>query len=515
MPKQKFIKFITIILLLLASSLIGCGASDAGDIVLRQSVVVQETFVDTTTENVQNQEKQGTLGESESGYDEQDTQENSGTLGNESEMNTSETLVEETNDSYYFGPISYDLSKLPAMENEYYAEWDGNIYFRQYSDEDIEDGALWASFGEIHDSEKELMCLASDGELTQVGTDHGYGSMYIVGGRIYSQKYDERENGWSRRVYSCELDGSDLREYDSAEVLAVRGDKIICHGTGWGSGLTIIDAKTGEERTLTDGSEHTWEQAWYLEATEEEIYFYRIFRQERDGDADICDTVLYSVDYEGNVRELTTFTHERHSLSINCFEILGDTLYFSVGFYDGSEYVYQGGPICSIKKDGSEFKEEVFARDEYFYLYDDGMNRVLYCNPSDERGGLAKVEPIVLKGEVSEAITMRACFSPYDRPFQYANIGSLLYYPDTSGICYELLTGEEREEITGEAYVPGSFDQAIRNIEYLDDKLFFTVVNGIYNPDGNIGWREYYNRGRSACYCKDLESGEIRLLYEY
>lgn len=500
MPKYKFSKFITIIFLLLASSLIGCGASDAGNIVLGQTVVEQEASVDETTENAQ---------ESAQG-----TQEELVTTETEADSETSAITTEDRPDLYSIGPVSYDLLKLPAMENEYYAEWEDNIYFRQYSDEDMSDGALWASFIEIADSEKELMCLAPDGELTQVGTDHGYGSMYIVGGRIYSQKHDEREDGWSDRVYSCEFDGSDPREYDSAEILAVRGDKIICHGTGWGPGLTIIDAKTDEEHILTDSSEHTWEQAWYLGATEEGIYYYRIFIQERDGEDTICDTVLYSVDYEGTVRELTTLTHERLALSINCFKILEDSLYFSAGFYDGSAIVYQGGSIYSVKKDGSGLKEEVHARDEYFYLYDDGMNRVLYCNPSDERGGLAEVVPIVLKGEVPKGITLYGVGS-YDKPFAHASVGSLLVYPDNSGICYSLLTGKERSEITGLDYVPDGFTQSVSNIEYLDGKLFFTIVDGIHNPDKNIGWRDYYDRGRSACYCKDLESGEIRLLYEY
>ena len=41
-----------------------------------------------------------------------------------------------------FAPVSYDLTNLPPMENEMYAEWEGNIYYRQYSDEDMEDGGL-------------------------------------------------------------------------------------------------------------------------------------------------------------------------------------------------------------------------------------------------------------------------------------------------------------------------------------------------------------------------------------
>ena len=53
MPKCKFIEFIAIIFLLLASSLTGCGASDAGDIVLGQSAVQQNASADVTMENAQ------------------------------------------------------------------------------------------------------------------------------------------------------------------------------------------------------------------------------------------------------------------------------------------------------------------------------------------------------------------------------------------------------------------------------------------------------------------------------
>ena len=126
MPKHKFIEFIAIISLLLASSLIGCGASDAGDIVFRQSAVEQEVSGAATTGNEQElAQNQGVLGELEFGSDEQDTQENSWTSGNNPEPETSKMLAEETDDLYYFGPISYDLSNLPAMENENYTEWNG------------------------------------------------------------------------------------------------------------------------------------------------------------------------------------------------------------------------------------------------------------------------------------------------------------------------------------------------------------------------------------------------------
>lgn len=63
-------------------------------------------------------------------------------------------------------------------------------------------------------------------------------------------------------ILSNELDGSDVREYDASEILAVRNDKVICEmpryesirkvrGVGAG-GLSLIDARNGREQILVD-----------------------------------------------------------------------------------------------------------------------------------------------------------------------------------------------------------------------------------------------------------------------
>ena len=560
MPKYKFSKFITIIFLLLASSLIGCGASDAGDIVSGQSTVEQEMSADVGTESAQEltqkQDKQGDLGKSDAGSDERNTQENSGTLETEpnkmQESETSEALTEEIDDLYGFGPVSYDLSALPAMENKLYAEWEGNIYFRQYSDEDVEKGALWAEFGYIPGTEKELMCLTPDGELTQVGTDYGCGAMYIVNGRLYSQKKmreGDADSIGEYIVYSCNLDGSDVREYDSDTIFAVRDDKVICGGymnRAWYlaspytySSLSYIDAQTGEEHILVETKTDSY---FYLGATEEGIFYYGDYYNR---DVDSWDLRIYSVDYEANILSLTTVTatefaddHDLNMkyftpyLDIPYFRIMGDELYFVVGWYDGSAEMFQDGSIYSMKKDGNERKVQALSYDTKFYMYDDGVNRALFCSTIDEKTGKVaengKMVPINLMGHAPQNIVLRIANGySYDEPYVYSSTAydplyhtvypdtSVLLYPDTSGICYVLLTEQDCEELSIDAYVDGHFSQDIKDVEYLDGKLFFTVTDLTYSFEDSIGWRDGYLRGRTACYCKDLESGEIRLLYEY
>ena len=150
---MKYYSHAAIIILLLAGSLSGCGTNHTDSAPAGQYAAEQDVTADAAVENPQEavQNTQENSEESEAGA-EAGTEEELETK-TKAEPETSETPTEETDDPYYFDPISYDLSELPAMKNTYYAEWDDNIYFRKYSDEDMEDGALWASFGEIADSE--------------------------------------------------------------------------------------------------------------------------------------------------------------------------------------------------------------------------------------------------------------------------------------------------------------------------------------------------------------------------
>lgn len=438
---------------------------------------------------------------------------------------------------YDFGPVSYDLTRLPPMENGRYAEWEGNIYYRQYSDEDLEDGALWGEFSGITGTAKEIMCMEPDGNVKQVGVDYGESVFYIVNGRIYSQKFTEADDGHRAHwiVYSCALDGSDVREYDFYRILDVQGERIIC-GTD-GDGLVWIDGRDGQEHVLIPEND-SYHGAEYLGATEEEVFLYKLVRNDSEEYEQPYDVTLYSIDYQGKEMDLATVTMQEYAtecvseefllnatespLFISDLQIIEDDLYFSVGTTNGTAHVYSGGMIYSVKRDGSGLTRLADkSTTERFYLYDDGVNRSLYGKLLDEepRRVLDGMQPIVLRGEAVDGIVPRdAIRTEYERPYAYGTSGGadeILFYPDTSGVCYVLLTSEESEALGIRTHVDGDMVQQITDIEYLSEKLFFTVTDLTYSAEYSIGWRDGYERGRSVCYCKDMESGEIRALYEY
>ncbi|MDE6699952.1 MAG: hypothetical protein K2K10_02910 [Acetatifactor sp.] len=438
--------------------------------------------------------------------------------GAEQEMGAELAGTEQNAALYDRSPVSYDLSALPAMESRMYALWDGKVYFRQYTDESFEKGGLWADFKPIAGAEKALMCMEPDGGIVQTGADYGDGSMFIANGRLYSQ----RCQGETYKVYSCGLDGKDVEEYNSSYVLAAREGRIICQTTEGGLSYidTNIDEKTGREHVLVE------ESAYYLDATEEEVFFYGY---QKNKETESQELVLCAVDYEGTVSVLKMFTRQEYldcmgqdelyeyPMDIPYFKCLGDTIYFSAGSYNGNAHMYSGGPIYSMEKDGSNCRVEAVSYGQFFYLYDDGENRILYYKDPDIRTTSEDtgIRPVNLRGTAQPGIVLPQPYSAYDEPYVHGESNSVLWYPDTSGVCYVLLTEEESAALAIDAYVDGSWMQAIEDIEYVDGRIFFTVTDLTYNRDSSIGWRDYYDRGRSACYCKDTESGEIRLLYEY
>lgn len=441
-----------------------------------------------------------------------------------------------------FAPVSYDLTNLPPMENEMYAEWEGNIYYRQYSDEDMEDGGLWAYFGSVPGTEKEIMCMKPDGSVTQVGVDYGCNEFYIVNGRIYSSAYgwtdDEGREVIRDGVYSCALDGSDVREYDSSWIYDVRGNKIVC--AMGDNALAWIDGRDGEEHILLPKND-AYHGSVYLGATEEAVFLSKLVRNESEEYEEYLqpyDVTLYFVDYQGNTKDLATVTMQEYTedcvseeflvnvnqspLFISYFQIMENDLFFSVGTTNGTAHVYSGGMIYRVKKDGSGLTRLVKeSLTESFYLYDNGANRVLFCRMPDQRTGewQDEMQQVILQGKAVDDIVVRDADQTYfDQPHSYVTADGadeILFYPDTSGVCYVLLTSEESEALGIRTHVDWDMVQQIGDIEYLNGKLFFTVTDLTYSEAYSIGWRDGYERGRSVCYCKDLESGEIRALYEY
>ncbi len=88
---------------------------------------------------------------------------------------------------------------------------------------------------------------------------------------------------------------------------------------------------------------------------------------------------LYAVDYAGSISTLRMFPREeyidigtydriyQYPLTAQHLKIVEDTLYFTVGSHNGNAYVYSGGPIYSMKRDGSDCRMEQSGSEDQRY----------------------------------------------------------------------------------------------------------------------------------------------------
>lgn len=439
----------------------------------------------------------------------------------------------------------YDLNALPAMENQQYAKWDDKIYFRQYNAESFMDGALWAEYDYVAEPlvPKDLMCMDAQGNITKVGTDYGYGPLYVNdadgnGPRIYSTLLD---NDGCYKIYSCDLEGNDLTYLHSDEMyLELCGhyeDKLVFLSGYYRVGCVDLNGGLAHISYLGD-----FYKEEYLGMNEDGVYYvghrytdeadFYICEGSYDGETKVLaefqiqdivpdDMLDECTDEEGNLLYFAT------SYEMTDVDVVGDEIYFILEGYAGTGHFPQGGALfildmgtkdCKLVSKMSEvIKFNVVAQDGNTWIYypqagyvDDEYKVWTECfHLEGEPGTLAPIGADA-RYDMSE-VTQN----------YYSNGGYDVYTTvDASGYNYVLLTEEEinslgidNPTIYGESNCDVEWNMV--RAEYVEDKFFFTVEISDRDTEQNVGWRDYYVRRITYDYYKDLSTGEIVLMQSY
>ena len=373
-----------------------------------------------------------------------------------------------------------EVVKEEKFPNQLYAEYDGKIYFRRYSAEDKVPGELFGNFRDVEEvTEKDLMCMDSEGNVEKIGTDSGIGTMLIFDGYLYSAKRDVTDSGYLyNQVYSCKLDGTEEINYESTDVVGMLGSYLVC--TGKEKKLFIIDTVTREEKLLTSGADE------YLFTADNQVYFVSY--------PEVTEAVIYRVTADGVKSEIARMTvddlkkiseTEANYISVVCSQIAGNKLYFAAGYYAGSAHMYQGGLMARVNADGTEFEILGEFLPDSFYILNNDLENIV--------GGKK-----LGRSYFSEDL-------------------ALCYVKDADSTEEVLLTQEEYESLGMGGYSDYQEDNfwELSEVEVTGDKLFFTITTGKHDASQDIGWRYYYTREKTAVFCKDMKTGEICELYAY
>ncbi len=415
-------------------------------------------------------------------------------------------------------PVQYtdDLSLLADMRymNRTYAYQDGKVYFRRYHEDSYDEAALFGDYGAIPGTKKEMVCVDADGTVTELFTDYGDGSIYLVNNRFYLREWKEEntEYGYTHiasRLYSVDMQGNDRIDYGEWYIYKIDKErKIIIMKLEEESGTCYytINYETGEKERLTEYPFNS----------------YHYYTKHTDDD-NICE--LCEVSPEGEEREIIALASDGNqnfgvTEHILKWKVDGDRIYFLFGGYDGTADVFQGGKLISVKLDGTDYKAVETNTDNYYICHNEGKTLVYYAADG-------VLEACALVWDVEEDICYCSEFPAWDL-FCYEEMGPLY---SVRGYDDELQ--RRREDIYAIPDDSGRIVRVVMDIEqyitkweeteYIDYKdfyfadgfLYFTVEYNAYDEETAIGWRDGYRRLYTDVYRLKIGEDEASLLYSY
>lgn len=355
--------------------------------------------------------------------------------------------------------------------------YNGKTYYWKYTVDSLELLDQTAIYKGIYlqylnDVENTLVCSTKNGKEEAVYEGIGHGKIWIYNQRIYSSRGDE----W----FSIKLDGTDEIVYDISDVYAVSNDGLIVGTKDFN--ISLLE-KNGEIEVIKEGAAFC-----YFEGNK---VYYEI-RSEIGTNGNITNEILNfgSVDVNGNndfilvnlsVKDWYGDDYDfdypiRIPITIDCVQIINDEIYFQYGGYDGSSYIYQGGKIAKVKKDGTGFTN---IKD---IEMDSTTSFTVYKNGSDV--------------EIKTGGALNKPFCEYENSSDYSLVSTTVnIYTNESSEKKEILSKNEYKSI-------GSY---VDELEYIDNELYFVAVQ-VDESDSYV---------QSYTYCKkNLKTNKIEKIQE-
>jgi hypothetical protein len=237
-----------------------------------------------------------------------------------------------------------------------YVEYNGNVYYRQYTADCYAEEGIFGSYDPIDGAKKNMICKKQDQTAETVFEDNGEGDIYICCDKMYLEK---TSGNMGTYVYSIDLNGKNEQEIGEGHIKGINEKSQVLVGMlADDKGiyqLCSIEGSTGEVKKIT----LTEPCVEFLDLRDGVIYYLGEVETEvsKMGKVKLC-----SVNVNGSDEKLLAATKPDlyefpdRETQIPCFQFVKDTIYFSYGAYGGTGNFYQGGKIAKVEKDGSDFE---------------------------------------------------------------------------------------------------------------------------------------------------------------
>jgi len=373
-----------------------------------------------------------------------------------------------------------------------FVRYGGAVYYREYGSDCFAPGGTETvikknGFGFIPGAKTKMMRLDPDGTITVLFEDTGHGNIFIY----HDEKGNARFllNGFATddemapegEVYSIALDGRDLRNYGGGSVFAVDEGRGITIASGYRGAIYEIGHNNGNRKDLAEAYNlpvhyDPLEGVMYCQEFSSELITLRAIRIS-DGN----ETVLFSAPPE-ETEKLAEDGLCGEIFEFRNLQTWNDRIKVCLAGYGVFDLLFHGCVFLEIPKNGSAYgivssfyEFDWFGVEKPFSFLSDGPFQ------TDEHGAgyfMFNVEELTLD--------------------------EILTASDLAGIG-----------LSGGEFFDDSRFASIREVEYVEREVFFTVLTGARNAGEDADHGYGYDRGETGVYRKDLRTGQVTLIYSY
>ena len=365
-----------------------------------------------------------------------------------------------------------------------YVNYGGSVYYWEYWPACIEQTAIWGEFPEVPGIRRSMMRLNADGTQENLFTENGCGEIWICRDRFYLTWLDD---DYTQQIFTTAMergnamgDAIDRREIGSGEIFSldeIRGLLIVTQPRD--GGVCTYDTNVQMKNILPV----THAELLLYDAPSATLY-YRDYSIGEPGTVKLCSINVMTKEVS-DIARIEPWAYEESFEDANAIEfdntwLEGDLLHVFMSGYSGNAYMYMGSTHLTIDMAGGSIGK-----------YDAGdapdYSRYAADKPFDMRD---------IQG--------------YDEYYGY-------YIRDDKDELRHILSYEDTAELglpDGPYYTEEAFAD-VRNVEYVDGAIFFSIIFGPRNAAEDIGWREAYDFENMHVYRKDLATGKIEELYSF
>lgn len=385
---------------------------------------------------------------------------------------------------------------LPRLSVGNVVGTEDEVYYWRYRDGALADSGIGGWYPAEPGASGELVRRTADGTETVMFTGEAGGLIALAGERIFFEVPTDRSS--ITTVRSCDRDGGNVVDYGEGELLEVAcGGTVVLCGADFNSRIDSISVEDNERTVLAEGR--------YIALDGETVYFQP---PEADGHAAALGRATLSrirVNGTGRVDLYTTAPDlYRDTLQtaadIVHLVITDKRIYFSYGSVGGTGVLYQGGKIVSIDiRDPNPDAKKYDAP-----VTEAGENGLVVAGFTVDENGAVHTN-LVGEGNVF--------FNPNEKSF--ADGGTVYIYDPVSAEPVPLFTPEDcavaGSGVCGVA--DGDTCLSLGWAERIGNFAYCQLSFGTKSATGSLGWRICYDRQSTTTLCKNLETGEVTVLY--